>query len=119
MRKAQIIAPVLGLLLVAGCADLQDQVEDVVSDIGNDDNDGPRTVAYECDDQRDFTARFSGDRDEVRIDVGGRSYDLEHSERDDGMRIYTNRDDVELRVDEDQAYVRIPGESDLQDCERA
>jgi hypothetical protein len=116
MRTAQIIGPLLGLLLIAGCADVQNQVEEMVSD---DDNDGPRTIAYECDDQRDFTARFSGDRDEVRIDVGGRSYDLEHSDRDDGMRIYTNRDDVELRVDEDQAYVRIPGESDLQDCERA
>ncbi len=68
---------------------------------------------------RDFSARFSGDREEVRIDAGGRSYDLEHTDRDNGMRVYTNEDDVELRVDEDEAYLRIPGDSDFQDCERA
>lgn len=114
MNSIRFAAPLLSLLLVAACADMRDRIDEIA---GNDDNDGPRTVAYECDDDREFAARFSGDRDEVRVDTGARSYDLEYSDRDDGMRVYTNRDDVELRVDNDEAYLRIPGESDYQDCE--
>jgi len=116
MDRIRLAAPFLGLVLVAACANLQDQIDEIA---GNDDNnnDGPRTVAYDCDDDREFAARFSGDRDEVRVDTGGRSYDLEYTDRDDGMRIYSNNDDVELRVDDDEAYLRIPGESDFEDCE--
>ena len=116
MPRIRFAAPLLGLLLVAACANLQDQIDEIA---GNDDDDGPRTVAFDCDDDRDFVARFSGDRDAVRIDTGGRSYDLEYSDRDDGMRIYTNDDDVELRVDNQEAYLRIPGESDFEDCEQS
>jgi hypothetical protein len=115
MPRIRLAAPFLSLLLIAACANLQDQIDEIA---GNDNNnDGPRTVAFECDDNRDFQARFSGDRDEVRVNTAGSSYDLEYSERDDGMRIYTNDDDVELRVDNDEAYLRIPGESDFEDCE--
>ena len=116
MHRIRFAAPFLGLVLVAACANLQDQIDEIA---GNDDNDGPRTVAYECDDDREFVARFSGDRDDVRIDTGGSRYDLEYSERDGGMRIYTNRDEVELRVDERDAYLRIPGGSDYEDCQPA
>jgi len=115
MPRLRFAAPLLALLLVAACANLQDQIDEIAGN--DDDNDGPRTVAFECDDNRDFQARFSGDRDEVRIDTGGRNYDLEYRERDDGMRIYTNDDDVELRVDNDEAYLRIPGDSDFEDCD--
>jgi hypothetical protein len=108
-------AVLLGLLLVAGCADLRDEIEEIA---GDNDDDRPRTVAYACDDDREFAARFSGDRDEVRVDTGGRSYDLDYTDDDDGRRIYTNNSDVELRVDDDEAYLRIPGESDFEDCER-
>lgn len=113
---APAVGALLSLSLITGCADMQDRIEEIA---GDNDDDGPRTVAYECDDDREFAARFSGDRDAVRVDTGGRSYDLEYSDRDDGRRIYSNRDDVELRVDEDEAYLRIPGESDFADCERS
>jgi hypothetical protein len=116
MPRVRFAAPLFGLLLVAGCSDLRNEVGDMIDD-GN--NDGPRTVAYRCDDDRDFSARFSGDRDNVRIDTGGHNYDLDYADRDNGRRIYSNHDDVELRVDNDNAYLRIPGESDFEDCERS
>ncbi|MCE3250448.1 MAG: hypothetical protein K0R41_4273, partial [Geminicoccaceae bacterium] len=44
---ARVCGCVLGLGLLAGCADLREQVDEMVSD---DDDDRPRTVAFECDD---------------------------------------------------------------------
>jgi hypothetical protein len=96
------------------CADLRDEMDALA---GNDDNNRTRTVTYECDGDREFVARFSGDRDDVRIDTGGRQYDLDYTDRDDGRRVYTNHEEVELRVDNDEAYLRIPGESDFEDCD--
>lgn len=114
MPRVQWGAPLLGLLLVTACADLRDEIDEIADD--NDDR-GPRMVSYHCDDDRDFLARFSGDRDDVEIETGGHRFELEYTDRDDGKRIYSNRDDVELRVDDDEAYLRIPGESDFEDCE--
>jgi hypothetical protein len=113
MPRIHLAAPLVGLLLVTACADLRDEIEKIGD---NNNNDGPRTVSYECDGDRDFVARFSGDRDNVRVDTGGKRYELEYTDRNDGRRIYSNNDDVELRVDNDQAYLRIPGESDFEDC---
>jgi hypothetical protein len=115
MPRIRLAAPFLALLMVAACANIQDQIDEIAGDDDNDD--GPRTVAFECDDNREFQARFSGDRDEVRVNTGGSSYDLEYSDRDDGMRVYTNDDDIELRVSDRDAYLRVPGESDFEDCE--
>jgi hypothetical protein len=112
---ARVCGCVLGLGLLAGCADLREQVDEMVSD---DNDDGPRTVAFECDDDRDFRARFSGDRDQVVVDTGDRSYELEYTGRDDGRRVYGDEDEVRLVVSNDDAYLRIPGDSDFQDCER-
>jgi membrane-bound inhibitor of C-type lysozyme len=121
MPRVRCAVPVIGALLslslIAGCANLQDQIDEIAGD--NDDNDGPRTVAYECDDNREFTARFSGDRDNVRVDTGGQTYDLEYDDSDGGTRTYIGNNDVELRVDNENAYLRIPGESDFEDCERS
>lgn len=103
----------LGLALLAGCANLEDQVQDV---LGGDNE--PRTLAFECDDDKDFTARLSSDRDEARVDVGDDIYELDLTDRDGGDRIYSNDDGVELTVGDDQAYLRIPDGSDFQDCER-
>jgi hypothetical protein len=109
-----LLGSALGLTLLGGCADMRDQVSDMV---GSNDK-GPRTVAYRCDDDRDFKARFSGDRDRVVIDTGGKSYDLDYAGRDNGRRVYGKERDVYLAADEDNAYLRIPGESDFKDCER-
>ena len=104
----------LGVALLAGCADVQDQVQDV---LGTGDNE-PRTLAFECDDDRDFTARLSGDREEARVDVGDETYQLDLTDRENGDRVYRNEDGVELTVGDDQAYLRVPGGSDFQNCEQ-
>ena len=103
---------VLGIALLAGCANVEEQVQDVLGD------DEPSTVAFECDDDQDFTARLSSNREEARVDVGDEVYELDLTDREDGDRVYSNEDGVELTVGEDQAYLRIPGGSDFQNCER-
>src|SRR5919106_192470 len=69
---------VLGVALLAGCANLEDGIQDVLGDR----DDEPRTVAFECDDDREFVARLSGDREEVRVDTGDETYELELTDRD-------------------------------------
>ena len=101
------------LFLLVGCAGL----EDILDEVGVQE---PRTVAYECDDDREFTARFSADREDVRVTTGGdRTYELELVDRRGGQRVYTDDEDDEVRltVEGDEAYLRIPGGSDFQDCE--
>lgn len=109
-----IVSGAFGLALLAGCADLEDRVDEVLGD----GDDGPRTAAFECDDDRDFTVRLSGDRDEARVDTGDETYELERTGRDDDRRVYTDDDGVRLEISNEEAYLRIPGESDYQDCER-
>lgn len=104
---------VLGVALLAGCANLEEEIDAV---LGEDDE--PRTLAFECDDDREFIARLSSDREEARVDVGDETYELDLTDRDDGDRVYSNDDGVELTVGDDEAYLRIPDESDFQDCER-
>lgn len=101
----------LGFALLVGCANLENDV------LG--DGDGPRTAAFDCDDDRDFALRLSGDRDEARVDTGDETYELERTGREEDRRVYTNDDGVRLEVSDEEAYLRIPGEPDFQDCERS
>lgn len=101
----------LGVALLAGCANLEEEVQDVLG------NDEPRRLAFECDDDQEFTARLSGDRDDARVDVGDETYELELKDRENGDLVYSNDDGVELTVGDEEAYLRIPGESDFKDCE--
>lgn len=116
LYPAPVFAGALGLSLLTGCADLRENVEDMVGD-GSDE---PRTLAFECDGGRDFTVRLSGDRDRARVDVGSKTYELEYTGRDDDSRVYSDDDDDEVRltVGDDEAHLRIPDESDYKDCER-
>ena len=114
LYAAPVLVGVLGLGLLTGCADLRENVEEMVE--GGDD--GARTVAFECDGGRDFRARFSGDRDQAVVDTGSETYELEYAGRDDGVRVYSDDDDeVRLTVSSDEAHLRIEGESDFEDCE--
>ena len=113
-RVTFAVAGALGVALLGGCANLEDQIDAVMGDR----NASPRTVAFDCDDDRDFVARLSGDREEVRVDVGDETYELDLTDRDDDERVYSNDDGVQLTVSNDDAYLRIPGESDFRDCER-
>jgi hypothetical protein len=110
-----VVIGVLGVALLAGCANLDDDIDAVLGDR----DDEPRTVAFECDDDREFVARLSGDREEVRVDTGDETYELDLTDRDDDERVYSNDDGVELTISNEEAYLRIPDGSDLQDCERA
>lgn len=110
-----LLGGALGLALLAGC----ETVDDVLGQQDDDDDDEPRTVAFNCDDDRDLRVRLSGDRDEARVAAGDELYDLEQTGRDDGSRIYTNDDGVRLEISDEEAYLRVPGGEDFQDCERS
>ena len=99
---AAAVGSVLGLALLSGCADMRDEVQNVL-----DDNE-PRTLAFECDDDRDFRARLSGDRDEARVDVGEDTYELNLTDRDEGRRVYSNEDDVRLTIGDNEANSAHP-----------
>jgi hypothetical protein len=80
---------------------------------------GSRTIAYRCDDDRRFTADFDGAR-RVLVDADRERYDLRLEDRDRrDRRVYVGREngeEVRLTVDGDDAYLRIPGGRDYQDC---
>jgi hypothetical protein len=102
----------LGLALLSGCADMRDEVQNVV-----DDNE-PRTLAFECDDDLDFSVRLTGDRDEAPVDAGQETYELNLTDRDEGRRVYSNEDDVRLTIGDTETNLRIPGGDDYRNCER-
>jgi hypothetical protein len=109
------------MVLLAGCADLQNVIDETVGGSGGG---GALTVAYECDDDRDFTARYSADRDEVRVRTEDETYDLELADRDDGRRVYTESgddddDEARLIVREGggRARLDIPDEDAFEDCD--
>jgi hypothetical protein len=103
----------LGLALLSGCAEMRDDMEDAFGDLGG----GRRLMAFECDDDRALTVILSADRDEARVDADGRDYELEEADRDDGDRVYRDDDGVRLTLGDDEAYLRVPGGDDYQDCE--
>jgi hypothetical protein len=109
-----MLGGVLGVTLLAGCANLEDEIDAVLGDRDNE----PRTLAFECADDQEFVARLSSDREEARVDTGDETYELDLTDRDDDERVYSNDDGVQLTVG-DEAYLRIPDGSDFQDCERA
>jgi hypothetical protein len=116
MSRAGLAATVIGgafsLALLSGCADMEDNMREVLGDDAN----GPQFLAFECEDDREFTVRLSGDRDEARVDAGSREYELEEAGRENGRRVYED-DDVRLTIGGDEAYLRIPGGDDYRDCE--
>ena len=103
----------LGLALLSGCANLQDDMEDVLGDLGG----GPRTMVFECDDDRELTVLLSDDGEEARVDADGRDYELEEADRESGNRVYTDDDDVRLTLGGDEAHLRVPEGDDYEDCE--
>jgi hypothetical protein len=111
-----IVGGALGLALLAGCETMEEQIDRIA---GGGDDDGPRTVAFDCAGDQDLTVRLSGDRDNARVAAGGEQYELEHAGSDDGRRLYTNDAGVRLEISNDEAYLRIPGGDDYRDCERS
>jgi hypothetical protein len=114
--KGTLAVPGLfGLCMLAGCADLQDRIDQITGGQQSI----PRSLAFACDNNRELNARFSSDREQARVDTGNKTYDLAYSGRDDGMRVYSDKDDkVRLSVSSDRAHLRIPDGTDYKDCER-
>ena len=110
-----VVGGALGLALLAGCETVEEQIDQ----IAGEDDEGPRTVAFDCADDRDFRVRLSGSREEARVEAGDEEYELEQTGRDDGRRVYANDDGVRLEISNEEAYLRIPGGDDFQDCERS
>jgi hypothetical protein len=119
MHRARLVAAAggaLGLALLSSCADMQDNMEDALGDLGG----GERTMAFECDDDRQMTVHLSDDREEAQVEAGDEDYQLEEAGEDDGGREYTDDDgDVRLTLGDDDAYLRIADEDDYQDCEES
>jgi len=116
MPRARLAAAAMaaGLALLSGCADMRDEVRDIMGDS----DDEPRTLAFDCDDNRDFRVRLSSDREEARVEADGRTYRLEEAGSDDGQRVYRDDDnEVRLTMGDDEAYLRISGGDDYRDCE--
>jgi len=109
-----IVGGALGLALLAGCQNLDEQISEITGGGG----DGPQTAAFECDEGREFAVRLSGDRDEALVDTGDETYELARADGDGDRRVYSNEDEVRLEISNEDAYLRIPGESDFQDCQR-
>jgi hypothetical protein len=112
-RLAAAMSGTLSLALLSGCANMQDNMEEVLGDIGG----GPRTMVFECDDDRELTVLLSDDGEEARVDADGRDYELEEADREDGNRVYTDDDDVRLTLGNDEAHLRVPEGDDYEDCE--
>lgn len=78
-------------------------------------------VAFRCDDDRRFTARFDSRREDVSVDAGRDEFDLRLVAREGDRLIYQGREDgrdVNLTVRQDlrRAYLRIEDGSDFRDC---
>jgi hypothetical protein len=115
LNVAVAVPGLLGIAMLVGCADLQDKMDEITGGSGS----VPRNVAFACDDNQQFKAHFSSDREQARVDAGNKTYNLDYSGRDNGMRVYSDNDDkVRLSVGSEQAYLRVPGSSDYKDCER-
>jgi hypothetical protein len=96
--------------LLASCSNIRDAMDEASAEPG------PESVAFRCDDDRSFLAMVSEDRDQAFVETGDDTYELALVDRDGDRLAYTNRDDVNLIVEEDEAYLRVPGESDFKDC---
>ncbi len=123
-RHCPSVARVLGpgaitLALLTGCAELQPAMRDILEGGGRG-NPRPQTVTYECDDDREFAARFSANRREVRIQTDdGETYQLGRTDRGrgGGGSEYSDDDgEVRLTVGGGAVELSIEDEDDFEDC---
>lgn len=100
--------------LVAGCADGESRgLFDVSGLTGSSDR-----ATFTCDDDRFFRVNYNDDGEEAVVSAGERTYRLDLDSRNGSRRIYQG-DDAELSVKGDNARLRISGEDDFDDCDRA
>jgi hypothetical protein len=102
---APAIAGAVLAAAVGGCAQLETA--------------GGTSVAYDCEDDRNFNASFSEDWDTASATTEDATYALTLTERDDGRFVYSDEDgDVRLIVEQDggDAELEIEGGDDFEDC---
>jgi hypothetical protein len=111
MSRAAVSATLCGAFaLLVGCSNIQDAMDEASAEPG------PESVAFRCEDNRSFLAMVSEDRDQAFVETGDDTYELALVERDGDRLGYANDDNVNLIVEDDEAYLRVPGESDFKDC---
>lgn len=93
------------MILLGSCANLADTR-----------NDGPTSVTFRCDDDRNFLALFSEDRRRAFVETGDETYELILVDRDGDELDYANDDDVQLTIDGNDGQLRIPDDDDFEDC---
>jgi hypothetical protein len=80
------------------------------------DDDGPTSVTFHCDDDRNFLAMFSEVRKQSFVKTDDETYELVLVDRDGNELDYANRDGVQLTVDGDDSHLQVPDEDDFEDC---
>jgi hypothetical protein len=111
MSRAAVSATLCGAFaLLVGCSNIQDAMDEASAEPG------PESVAFRCEDNRSFLAMVSEDRDQAFVETGDDTYELALVERDGDRLGYANDDNVNLIVEDDEAYLRVPGESDFKGC---
>ena len=108
LRSSAVIAGA-SLLLLGGCANLDQMLEGQVD-----------TVEFDCDDDRDIRVAFLDGGEQVRLFSGDDSVDLRLVDTRDGgdVRIYESRDaSVQMMDDGEQLEVRVKGKDNFEDCE--
>ena len=107
-------AAVLTFASLGGCAQMQENVDDILSDTGL------ASTAFECDDDRNLQLSFADGGEEATIRSRGETVrlDLVDTRENGGTRIYENRSGSVRMIDEgDEVHVRIDGKENFDNCQ--
>jgi len=103
-----MLAAALGgaaVVALAACANLSDSTDE-----------GPTSVSFRCDDERNFLAMFSEDRRRSFVKTDDETYELLLVDQDGDELEYQDGNGVQLIVDDDDSQLRIPDGDDYEDC---
>lgn len=116
-RKAIISAGVGAgaLLALAGCAEMQGTLEDVLDSPG-----ALASTEFECDGGRELRVAFSSDGDQAQVESGSDTVNLRLVNRREGgdTRIYENRQGTVRMIDEgDEIHLRVEDKENFANCQ--
>jgi hypothetical protein len=116
--RTAIISAGLGvgaLLALAGCAEMQGTLDDVLNTPG-----ALASTEFECDGGREINVAFSSDGDETQVQSGNDSVNLRLVDRREGgdTRIYENRRGTVRMIDEgDEIHLRVEDKDNFDNCQ--
>lgn len=102
------------LALLGGCAQMQDNMDDILSDTGL------TATSFACDDDRELRLSFANGGEEATLRSGGETVRLALVDTREGgdTRIYENRAGSVRMVDEgDEVHVQVEGKEDFANCQ--